>query len=155
MSNNLTQSINQIFELFLAERKKDLAPRTFGYYEEAINLMGHCFNGYGHMDLDEAQNKILEEKNKQGVEFCDCFGSEVLDFSLLSEFLGYFLPKKVCVGADGARKICGASLNFYKWLVDNGLVVDDMVKETVKDLRDNFNFYWQELNQKSGSDDYF
>jgi len=132
----MAQNLNEIFNLFLVERKKDLASRTFSYYKEAIDLMRHCFNGYRYMDLDEEQSKKLEDESNKEIDFCDLFGSEVLDYSLFSEFLGYFLPRKVIVGKDREQKICGACLNFYKWLVVNNLIVDESITETLKDFRD-------------------
>ena len=143
----MKQSINEIFSLYLSERKKDLAPKTFRYYKEALGLMEGCFNSYGYTYLDDEQTEIFDEKFNQNIEFCNQFGAEALNQMLFSEFLGYFLPKKVVVGFDGAQKICAASLKFYKWLVDRKLIKDENAQETIKDFRFEFNECWKESNK--------
>jgi len=151
----MKQNINEIFKLFLSERKKDLAPRTYSYYEEAMGLLRHCFDGYGYMFLDDEQNKVYDIKFDQGIEFCDQYDPNVLNDGMFSEFLGYFLPKKVVIGLDGAQKICGACLNFYKWLVMNKLITDKELSETVSDLRYIFNDAWKEFNKPFEEGNYF
>jgi len=148
-------TISKIFDQYLEEKKKKLAPRTFGYYKDAIFYMKHAFNSYGHLSLDEEDHKLFDEKFNQGIEFCDLFGKEKLEESLFSEFLSYFLPKKIATGYDTARKICGASLNCYKWLVQNNYLKDDDVGFTVKELREDFQFSWKEYNDAFEGADYF
>lgn len=143
----INKNINDIFEIFLAERKKELAARTFSYYEDAVYYLQCSLNSYGYLQLDEDQAKIFNEKFEQNIEFCDQFSCSVLDDSQFSEFLGYFVPKKMLIGFDAARKICGATLNLYKWLVSNKLIEDKELSMTVSELRENFNYYWEEFQK--------
>lgn len=143
----MNKTINQIFKEFLAEQKEKLAPRTFSYYEDATGWMERCFNGYGHLSLSEEHGKEFDKAYDKGIEFCDLFGPAVLDFSLFSEFIGYFLPKKIIIGYDTAKKTCGACLNFYKWLCSEGLIKDEDMQETLRELRRQFNEYLEEFNK--------
>ena len=64
------------------------------------------------------------------------------------------MPKKVVVGLDEARKICGACLNFYKWLATNKLIEDDTASVSVSELREEFNHYWKESNKPFNERDF-
>jgi hypothetical protein len=41
-------SIDIVLEQFLAEQREKLAPRTIARYEEVIELLRHCLNGYAY-----------------------------------------------------------------------------------------------------------
>ena len=132
-------------EEYLGEQKRKLAPRTFKYHKEALGMLEHSVNGYGPNGLDDKDHKKWEENYDKGIEYCDTFGPEVLNDSDFAEFLGYFYPKKVAWGRDSARKVCGATVNYFKWMVRKKYVAleeegDEIeLSEAVGYLRDSFN----------------
>lgn len=142
----MSKTINQIFEEYLDEQKKRLAPRTFNFYEKAISWLGACLDHYGHNSLDEKQYKKIE-KALDDIGFCDLFGPQVLNYGSFAEFVGYFLPRKLFVAHDSAKKMCGVALNFYKWCVDKKLVKSEKgesIQESLKFLREEFKYAWEE-----------
>ncbi len=145
MSDQQTKTIKQVFDEYLAEQEKLLAPRTYKYHQDAVAYLAHCLNGYGHGGLNEADAKKFDEAYKKGIEFCDLFETQILDAPNFAEFLGYFYPKKVAGGRDAAKKVCGATINLYKWLVKNKYLLQEEdgdgieLSEAVAYLRDAFN----------------
>ncbi len=140
----MEKTIKQIFKEYLEEQEKLLAPRTYKYHQDAIAYLEHCLNGYGHSGLSEADKKEFDEAYEKGVEFCDLFGPQILDAPNFAEFIGYFYPKKVACGRDAAKKVCGATINLYKWLIKNKYLLQEEdgdeieLKEAVEYLRDTF-----------------
>lgn len=121
----MTKTIKQVFKEFLDEQKKILAPRTFKYYADAVGYLEDCLNGYGHIGLSQAETKKFDEAYAKGIEFCDLFEPQILDAPNFAEFLGYFYPKKVACGKDAAKKVCGATIKLYKWLIKNKYVLQE------------------------------
>jgi hypothetical protein len=102
-----------------------LAPRTFEYYDEAIRFLERCINSYSHLSLDEKDSKKFDENFEKGIEFCDIFEPQILSYSNFSEFLGYYYPQKVAWGRDRAKKICGATIALYKWMIKNKYMLQE------------------------------
>ncbi len=140
----MRKTIKQVFKEFLGEKKKELAPRTYEYYDEAVRFLEHCINGYSHLALDEKDAKKFDENFEKGIEFCDTFEPQILDDSNFSEFLGYYYPKKVACGHDRAKKVCGATIALYKWMIKNKHMLQEEdgdaieLKESVNYLREAF-----------------
>lgn len=137
---------------YLSEQKQKLAPRTFSYYEDAINMLEHSLDGYGPNRLDENDYKNWEDNYDKGIGYCETFGPDKLSDSDFSEFLGYFYPKKVAGGRDSVRKVCGATINYFKWMVRKKYIILDegddkiLLSETVRYLRDSFDDGMKEYN---------
>ena len=87
-------TISDIFEEFLADQKDRISHKTFLKYQSIIGLYKSYLEGYwpGH---DGEYDKIT----KAGGTYCDTFGPEDAT-SGYSEFLGYFMPRKVMCGKD-------------------------------------------------------
>jgi len=143
--------IHQVFEEFLKVQEKVLAPRTYSYYQDAVGLFEDCLNGYGPNNLDEEDAKRYDQENIKGLEFCEMFESQILDSGNFSEFLGYFYPKKVACGRDAAKKVCGATIKLYKWMIEKKYILPEedgdeiWLKEAINYLRTSF---------KDGLDEY-
>ena len=141
----MQKTIKQAFNEYLGEQEKLLAPRTYNYHKDAVVYLEHCLNGYGPNRLHEADTKKFDEAYEKGVEFCDLFEPQILDSLHFSEFLGYFYPKKAALGRDSAKKICGAAINLYKWLVKKKYILQEEegdqieLSEAVNYLRETFN----------------
>ncbi|MBU2542362.1 hypothetical protein KJ785_02280 [Patescibacteria group bacterium] len=148
MNENPIKTIRQIIEEYLTEQKKRLADRTLLSYRDAMNWLLCGLRRNSCTFLDEEELRLFEKREEQGIEFEDFFGSEVLDAVEFGCFLGYFLPRKTCVGREGAKKICGIVLHFYKWLVENSYVFDEDMEETIKNLREDFKISWQEYEER-------
>lgn len=129
---------------FLEEQEKKLAARTFSYHKDALDMLEHSINGYGPNGLDDENYKKWQKNYDKGIEYCDTFGPEFISDSDFVEFLGYFYPKKVAVGRDSARKVCGATVNYFKWMVmkkyikleEDGDAIE--LREAVRYLRKSF-----------------
>ncbi len=140
----MQKTIKQTFEEFLKEQKGKLAPRTYKYHDEAVQWFEDCINGYGYNSLDEKDSKKFDEESKKGIEFYEMFEPRILDDSNFSEFLGYYYPKKIACGHDTAKKICGATIKLYKWMVEKKYILQKEdgdkieLKEAVGYLRESF-----------------
>lgn len=141
----MKKTINQVFKKFLSEKKKELAPRTYEYYNEAVRFLERCINSYGHIYLDEKDAKKFDKNFEKGIQFCDMSGPEILSSLNFSEFLGYYYPKKVACGRDRAKKICGATIALYKWMIKNKYIIQEEdgsaieLSESIDYLREAFN----------------
>jgi hypothetical protein len=51
-------NIREALDRFLAEQQARLAPRAYRNYEEAVELLILCMDGYGHQYLDEADEEV-------------------------------------------------------------------------------------------------
>ena len=89
------RTIAEVFEKFLTDQKARISHRTFLKYQGIIGLYKSYLESYwpGH-DQDE-YNRIT----KAGGSFCGTFGPEEATAGY-SEFLGYFMPRKVMCGKE-------------------------------------------------------
>ena len=71
MPRTPTTTIDQALEAFLADQRERLSTRTLRNYEDVIDLLRHCLNGYGPNLLDEPDRKRWEEAYQDDEEaFC-------------------------------------------------------------------------------------
>ena len=71
-------TIDAVLPQFLAEQRERLSPRTFRKYEEVVELLRHCLDGYAYQYLDDAERQRWEadfEAREEGA-FCRLFGPE-------------------------------------------------------------------------------
>jgi hypothetical protein len=115
-----TQTISQVFEEFLAEQKTRISEKTFLKYRSIIGLYKSYLESYwpGHNGKGEAA-KITNA----GGTFCGTFGPEAIT-SGYSEFLGYFMPRKVMCGRETMQAAGTVTKKLAKWLSENGYVED-------------------------------
>ncbi len=61
---------------FIDIQRERLSPRTLRKYEEVIELLKRCMNGYAYSTLSDQERQMLEEADESGDggEFCRLFG---------------------------------------------------------------------------------
>ncbi len=116
-------AIDEALTRFLNEQRARLAPRTFHTYEEVIDLFRDCMNMYGPNILDERDEKRWREAFDNGDE--DAF-TRLLDAgyieSMLGEFLGYFMIRKVMAGQGLLRAAGTVTKKLVTWLAEQGVI---------------------------------
>jgi len=128
-----TKTIAQVFEEFLADQKDRISAKTYTKYQNAIGLYKSYLEAYwpGH---DGESSKITEA----GGTFCGTFGPEDITQGY-SEFLGYFMPRKVMCGKETMQAAGSVTKKLAKWLAEKGYVEDtedaqELAGEAAKDL---------------------
>jgi hypothetical protein len=114
-------SIDDVLEGFLKDQRKRLKPRTFQRYEEVIDLLRHCLNGYGHHNLDRSSEVTLYERLyfQKNLEFCAIFGPEKIPPALYN-FLNYFMIRKV-MASEALLQAAGTVMRkLVRWLDEHG-----------------------------------
>jgi len=112
------KTISAIFDEFLADQKDRISHKTFLKYQSIIGLYKSYLESYwpGH---DGEYDKIT----KAGGTFCGTFGPEDATAGY-SEFLGYFMPRKVMCGKDTMQAAGTVTKKLAKWLTEKGYVED-------------------------------
>jgi hypothetical protein len=112
------KTIAHIFEEFLADQKSGISGKTYRKYETIISLYGSYLESYwpGH---DDEYDKVT----KSGGTYCGSFGPEEITGGY-SEFLGYFMPRKVMCGKDTMQAAGTVTKKLAKWLAEKGYITD-------------------------------
>src|SRR4051812_27881180 len=120
------KTIDRLFEQFLADQEARLSPKTFDKYEGIIHLYRSYLESYwpGHSGKDS------EAITKAKGTYCGTFGAEDIT-SGFSEFLGYFMPRKVIAGHETMKAAGTVVKKLARWLVEKGYAEDE---ESVRDL---------------------
>jgi len=134
------KTIKQVFEEFLKEQQVRLKPSTYKGYEDAIYLFEQCLNSYAYQYLDDKDNKLFDKLyNDENKEFCEIFGPDKIGSSEISEFLDYFMIRKV-MGSKGLMKTVGRVMRkFVKWMNEKGYMNEaeyENSAEIVDELKD-------------------
>lgn len=113
-------NIEDIFARFLKSQQKRLKPKTFHRYEEVIDLMRHCLNGYGYHELDSSSEVALYEKLyfHKNLEFCVIFGPKKI-LPSLSNFLNYFMIRKVMASEALLQASGTVTKKLVRWMEEN------------------------------------
>jgi hypothetical protein len=122
------KTIDQVFAEFLAEQEDRLSPRTFRQYESILDLYGSYLESYWPGRSEKDYGRIT----KAGGTFCGSFGPEELPGGV-SEFLGYFMPRKVMAGKDTMRAAGTVTKKLMKWLAEKGYVEDEDAVEMAEE----------------------
>ena len=119
-------TVSETFATFLDEQRERLAPRTFANYETIIELFADCLNGYGHQSLSPFERKRWEAAYDGGDEeaFVHLFGADKITENL-SEFLGYFMVRKVMAGQELLKAAGTVTKKLAKSLAAQGLIDAD------------------------------
>jgi hypothetical protein len=134
------KTIKQVFGEFLKEQRGRLKPGTVRGYEDAIRLFEGYMNGYAANYLDKKERALLrraEEKDKK--EYCEVFGPDRIGSSEISEFLDYYMIKKVIGSKELMKTVCTVMRKFVKWMHVKGHMEDDDFEAselTVDELKD-------------------
>lgn len=117
-------TIEQVLAEFLEVQRARLAVGTYRRYQEIVELLKLCLNGYGHGYLGEGELRRFEEAYAAGDEeaFCHLFGPEKI-VQVLDEFLGYFMIRKVGYGGQSLMRAAGTvTKRLSAWLAERGYV---------------------------------
>lgn len=115
-------SVREALESFVADASPGLPKRVVPAYSSNAFLFCAYLDGYGPNDLPPAEierYELLHEEER--TEFCDIFGPEHIAPSI-GMYLDWFLPKKVGVSEDAAKKAVRFARDLVTWLVDQGFV---------------------------------
>lgn len=121
MSTRLT--IDEALTRFLDDQRERLAPRTFRNYEDVVELLRHCMDGYGPNLLsgtDYDQWKQAFDNDEEDA-FCTHFGAEYI-VDMIGEFLGYFMVRKVMAGQELLRASGTVTKKLVRWLENQDLI---------------------------------
>lgn len=118
-------TIDNALTAFLESQRDCLAPQTFCLYEDVVQLLAHCLNGYGHLRLTKTQLKRFESAYNAGDEepFCHLFAPPVI-VDNLGEFLGYFMIRKVSADQELLQAAGTVTQALGTWLHDQGWIGD-------------------------------
>lgn len=123
-------TIESIFRQYLddcAVSKKGKASR-----EDAIDLFTDSLNGYAYQSLSEDETKIFEHyfelENDEHKEFCEIFGADKI-IENISEFVGYFLIRKVMGSATFLGKAAKEIEHLCYWLEKNKFISSEEARE--------------------------
>jgi hypothetical protein len=120
------KTIDKLFAEFLADQEARLSPQTYDKYEQII----HLYRSYLESYRPDHSGKEYEAITKAKVTYCGTFGAEEIA-SGFSEFLGYFMPRKVIAGNETMKAAGTVTKKLAKWLVQKGHTKDD---ESIREL---------------------
>jgi len=123
-------TIREAFNGFLETQEQRLKPRTYSDYESVIELFAHSLHGYGWNTLPEGEyNKYMEKYEKEGKEFADIYGHELICDNIW-EFLGYFMTRKVMAADEFTEKVAPRVIRkLLRWMAEEGLIDRDTMEE--------------------------
>lgn len=134
------KTINEVLNEFLSEQEARLKPTTLRGYTHTIDLFRHCLNGYAYQYLNEKEGKLFDKLYKEkNEEFCDIFGPEKIDLCSVSEFLDYFVIRKVMASKEDMKTFGRVIRKFVKWMNQKGYMEENEFENTserVEELKD-------------------
>jgi hypothetical protein len=113
------KTISQVFEEFLDEQEARLSPGTLSKYRSIISLYESYLESY----WPDHDQKEYGRITGQGGTYCGTFGPEDI-LGGYSEFLGYFMPRKVMCGKETMKAAGTVTKKLAKWLAEKGYVTD-------------------------------
>jgi len=131
------KTIDAILDEFLQEQKLRMKERTFRDYDDVIYLFKEYLNRYGFQYLDnEGQKRWKAQFEEDEACFTKLFGKGELTEYKISEFLDYFMIRKVMASESLMKNAVRVMKRFSKWLTEKGFSDDDYQDyfEEVKDL---------------------
>jgi hypothetical protein len=116
-------AIDEALNRFLDEQRERLAPRTFRSYADVIGLLRDCMNGYGPNLLSGADHDRWRRAYDAGDEeaFCTQMDASYID-SMLGEFLGYYMIRKVMAGQELLKASGTVTKKLVGWLAEHGVI---------------------------------
>lgn len=132
-----TSSIDDLFEVFLADQRARLKDKTFSRYLVIIDLFRSCLNNYGYMSLcDAADVQRWEQASESDEEaFCHLFGAEAM-IAGLGEFLDYFMIRKVMASGEDLKAASTVTGKLLSWLDGLELLTDGSVEVAREQIED-------------------
>lgn len=118
-------TIAQVLDEFLADEKERLSARTYRQYESVTRLLCLCLENYV-IPSDPALRKMVDEANRAGAEDAVCRLCPPQEIaSGMSDFLGWFMVRKVVAGQDLMRAAGTVTRRLGKWLYEHGYIDAD------------------------------
>jgi len=128
------KTIEAVLGEFLEEQRKRLKPSTMRKYESIINLFQSCLNNYAYQGLDKQEEALFDRlynaEGNEHREFCQIFGPEEIPGNV-SEFLNYFMIRKVMCGKELMQAAGTVIKKLGKWLKEKGYVQSESAAEVV------------------------
>lgn len=122
-------SIDAALAGFLAAQEARLAASTFARYEDIVDLLRLCLNGYGHTSLAGRDLQLWQEAFDAGDDeaFTRLFGPEKI-VEGYGEFLGYFMVRKVAASKQQLADAGTVTKRLARWLTEQGYVARDVAE---------------------------
>ncbi len=138
LTKKLTQpaekTIEVVLDEFLEEQQKRLKPSTMRKYEDIIDLFQSCLDGYAYQSLNKQENALFDRfydaEGDEHRESCQVFGPEKIPGNV-SEFLNYFMIRKVMCGKELKQAAGTVIKKLGKWLQEKGYVKPESAAEVV------------------------
>jgi len=128
------RTIEAALEEFLKEQQERLKPSTLRKYEDIISLFQSCLNNYACQSLDEQEDALFDRlysvQGDEHREFCQIFGPEKIP-DTVSEFLNYFMIRKVACGKELMQAAGTVTKKLGKWLKEKGYIESEGAEELV------------------------
>ncbi|MFY2861610.1 hypothetical protein ACOJVU_18160, partial [Mycobacterium sp. THU-M104] len=135
-------TIDEVLTQFLAAQRERLAARTYHRYEDVVELLRDCLDGYAYQSLAGDEHRRWEDefaRNEDGA-FCRLFGPEKIAENL-GEFLDYFMVRKVIAGEELLKAAGTVTGKLMRWLAERGDVdaasadqAGEQAREAARDL---------------------
>ena len=134
------KNVDTILDEFLHEQSERLKERTFRDYQDVISLFQDYLNQYAYRFLNEHESEKWETQIDESVDFfTKTFGQDKLVTSVISDFLDYFIIRKVMSGEEFMKVSIRVMKKLAKWLYENNYVPQDTYddfKEYFGDAKD-------------------
>ena len=128
------KTIEAILDEFLSEQARRLKPSTMRKYVNIIGLFRSCLNNYGYQCLSKQEgalfDRLYDAEGDEHREFCQIFGPEKIAGSV-SEFLNYFMIRKVMCGKELMQAAGTVIKKLGKWLEEKEYVEPDGAADVV------------------------
>jgi len=128
------RTIEAVLGEFLEEQRKRLKPSTMRKYEDIIDLFQSCLDNYAYQGLNKQEDALFDRlyntEGNEHREFCQIFGPEKIPGNV-SEFLNYFMIRKVMCGKELMQAAGTVIKKLGKWLKEKGYVQSESAAEVV------------------------
>ena len=120
----------------LSDQKGNVSSRTFSKYKGILDLLRSCLESYWPRHDGEECRRITAS----GGTYCGTFGPQEI-LGGLSEFLGYFMPRKVVASKETMKAAGTVTKKLVQWLAAKGYVecdecLEHAVEQTSNAARD-------------------
>ncbi len=122
------KTIDEICKEFLTDQEARLSPNSFNKYKSIIQLYQSYLESYWPSHSEKEYDSITEAKGT----YCETFGAADITAGF-SEFLGYFMPRKVMAGNETMKAAGTVIKKLSKWLVEKGHTQNNTVDRELLD----------------------
>lgn len=131
------KTIQIVMSAFLEAQRERLKVRTYRDYESVIDLFQIYLNSYAYMSLEEDEMEKWKIQFEQDEDcFTKMFGVEKLDSAVYSDFLGYFIIRKVASGESFMRNAIRVIKKLTNWLLENNYIDEEQYSDLIDHFSD-------------------